>query len=493
MPGLQDLWKDAVERMVTGKPAEAPLPKKGLGKYGFSEEFAEVLRGMPLQKTGFPQSIARYSLTYQSFTLSIEETYFWIMHHLRTDLNFSEAIKVKDIFTSSEHSSFWGHAQQRMAIQQDRVSQYLATVGKLVKDLFQLVREMRILDERLSYYEDSYKPNKSIAEPAEITLKGYYVDLVEGTKSSASVYGLAQQLGFATLPDLFYGVHPKRAEDVGKVVDKLEFNKKVKEVLKRKLYAYLKWKEETYKELKNRRRFQVKFLRQHYDTIDLYLGWIRPYLRNLQKLRMRSDRMDRAELVSAFETAAVEIETLYTKPIGTHYSCILATFDYVATPKMDYHHKDEYHQKGPIHVGRVNFELRAYAWTKKDIENYIAMRREEDLELLGGVDSSLKEAIDSLGDELRQYLKEAGEKFPEDNKPPAPKRVEPTIFEPFISVFKGFGEMFSLLIPKIEMKKKEGPTSFQMEGDKSKAKGDALTFMHVCYKNYKKAHRMVMW
>ena len=53
-------------------------------------------------------------------------------------------------------------------------------------------------------------------------------------KNAASVYGLSQTVGFTLLPDLFFRVAPKGPEDVDIVVDSLEFNLKVKEVLKRK-------------------------------------------------------------------------------------------------------------------------------------------------------------------------------------------------------------------------------------------------------------------
>ena len=64
--------------------------------------------------------------------------------------------KIIDVFTSAEQSAFWGQSSTRLGFQQDKVSQYLATIGNMIKDMFQLVRELRILDERLGYYEDSY-------------------------------------------------------------------------------------------------------------------------------------------------------------------------------------------------------------------------------------------------------------------------------------------------------------------------------------------------
>ena len=84
---------------------------------------------------------------------------------------------------------------------------------KLTKELFQIVREVRILDERLDLYNSSSKAIKNkgnvfdrrMSQSAEIVLRGYWVDLKDGgVKSPGSVYGLATTLGYASLPDLFF-------------------------------------------------------------------------------------------------------------------------------------------------------------------------------------------------------------------------------------------------------------------------------------------------
>ncbi|MEK6869012.1 MAG: hypothetical protein AABX74_02195, partial [Nanoarchaeota archaeon] len=205
-----------------------------LKKFGFDEEVAEQTRGIFI-KTGFPKPDRRYRLHYEGYNISIEEPYFFILHYLRYYSGFPYIDKITDIFAAAENSAFFGASQQRLGLQQDKVSQFLATIGKMVRELFQLVRELRILDERLSYYYDSFTTSRS-AESAEITLKGIWVDLVEqGAKNPASVYGMAREVQFTTLPDLFFSTHPKKQEDVDDVVERERgaFNRKVREVLKR--------------------------------------------------------------------------------------------------------------------------------------------------------------------------------------------------------------------------------------------------------------------
>src|SRR3989344_518941 len=345
-------------------------------------------------------------------------------------------------------SSVFGVNQQRLGAQQEKVSQYLATIGKMVRELFQLVRELRILDERLSYYYDSYT-NSPSSESAEITLKGIWVDMVEqGAKNPASVYGMAREVQFTTLPDLFFSTHPQKQEDVDIVVEKErgQFNRKVREVLKRKLRAFLAWKEHTYEELKNRRVFTLKYLRQHFEIIKMYITWVKPYLKNIQRLQLDQSRVDTPDLIVAFESSMIEVEILAVKPSGPVNQCILMHYLFRTRPEMNY--SQEY-QRGPIHLGRVEMDFRAYAWTDKEIENYKRMRDQEDFQLLGVIDGSVKAALEALGDELMRYLKEAGEEFEEKKESPkAPVRMS----NPFGSVFSGFAELFTSFKVKKELK-----------------------------------------
>jgi hypothetical protein len=444
----------------------------------------------------YPKPNWTYRLIYETFQNSIEEAYFWVLNYLRYDMGYPEVDKIIDVFAASEHSAFFGVAQQRIGLQQDKVSQFLATVGKMVKELFQLVRELRILDERLHYYKDSYTDSKS-SESAEITLKGIWIDLVEGgSKNPASVYGMARELQFTTLPDLFFSTRVRKAEDVDEAVDKLDFNRKVKEVLKRKLRTFMEWKEHTFRELKTKRRFTLQYLRQHYDIIKMYMNWVKPYLRNIKRLQAEQygkKAVETPDLISAFESSMVEIEIL-AKQIPQnnkeYKACILANFVYRTKPSMSY--QQEGYQRGPIHVGETTITLRTYAWNDEDIENYKRMRELEDLELLMSIDSSLRSAMEALGEELENYLEEAGEMLKKKEVVEEEKPKKPTIFEPFGEVAKGFGELFGSFKPS-KSKRPVKKDEFRAEQEKKAAIGVARGAMWNTYKNFKKAHRMITW
>src|SRR3989338_1599069 len=266
------------------------ITEADIKEFEFEPEMDEEVRAAKPIFTGFVKPILRHRLVVEAYNMSIEEPYFCVLEYLRNYHGFPYIIKINDVFSAAENSSFFGASQQRIGLQQDKVSQFLATIGKMVKELFQLVRELRILDERLGYYKSTIEAGKDF-ESADITLKGIWIDLVEqGAKNPASVYGMARELQFTTLPDLFFSIHPKRKEDVDDEVEKLDFNRKVKEVLKRKLRTYLQWRDATHDEVKNRKIFTLKYLRQHYTIIEMYIGWVKPYLRNIQRLQLAERR-----------------------------------------------------------------------------------------------------------------------------------------------------------------------------------------------------------
>lgn len=467
---------------------EQKLIQEKFKKYNLEPEYDEEARGVWMY-TNFPHPLKRYRIDYERYDMSLEENYFWVLNFLRVDAGLPEVNKITDVFAAAEQSDFWGLSQQRLGLQQDRVSQFLAIIGKMIKEIFQLVRELRILDERINYYSDSNSGSKS-AHSAEVTLKGIYIDLVEGgSKNPASVYGMARELQFIVLPDLFFDAPPMAPENVDEYVTGLEFNEMIKRVLRRKLRSFIEWKQSTFKEIRTRRTFTVKYLKQHYDIIKMYMEWVKPYLKNIKRLRLRYEKVETADIISAFEGSLIEMEFLAKRKFGDAYGCVLGHFDCRTRPTLSYQQEGWQH-KGPIHVGRIVITLRLYIWTKEQVENFLKLRRDEDLELFGEVDESVKAAMNAMGDELKRYLIEAGEKFSDDESKKGPAK-QPGSLGPFIDVFKGFGELFSAFFPKGEKKKKAD--KFKLKQDIGKAEDFMRKNMWYCYKNYRKAHNMMSW
>ncbi len=404
----------------------------------------------------------RYRLHLENTQKGIESYYFAILGLLkgigkdiytsRFSLSFENILKIGDVYRASESSAFWGSLEQRKGLQQEKASQYLRGISEMVKGLFQIIRELRIIDERLGYYEKSKKGDENDQDSAEISLKGIWVDLVEGgAKSPASVYGLAREVGFITLPDLFFKIRAKNADDVDKAVNRIEgINRKVKEVLSRKLFQYYQWKDKTEKELSDRKRFLLKYMRQHYHIIKEYILWVKPYLQNIRKLNLQGTTQD-PDVVMAFETSKTELELIaYTKrdykvdktyePEETFkgefkkfFPVIRVKFSSVAIPQISF---QEEGQRGAIHMGSTEIIIDAFVATQEQINEYVESKATEDLELLASVNS----AMDSMMDEIKKYLKEAGETFKDEETKKDEAKAE-GILSPFKNVLDGIKDI----------------------------------------------------
>ena len=465
-------------------------------------EIAELSKNQ-LVTTDYPASLTRYVISLESWHQSIEQYYFWCLNFLN-DLGFPMVHKITDIFSASEHSSFYGAAGQRLGLAQDKVGQYLATIGKMIKDLFQLVRELRWIDERLEVYREAFAQDKEgnklpklPSKGAEVTLKGMWADLVDGVvggqRTGSNIFTMQQQLQFTSLPDLFFSIHPQDINDIDKVVQEQagSFNESLRNVLSRKLHQYIAWKKATYDEIRQRRRFTLDYLRQHYYVIKLYISWIKPYLRHIERLTGSSDLFANPRLVSAFESSLIELEVLAKiVPAGeSAFSCILLTFEYHTKPAMQYTGDAGYH-RGPIHVGTTQITWRSYAWTEDQIKDYIKYKEAEDINfMLTAVDDSLKSSMEQLKSDIEKYLDEAQKQKPDEEK--GEKKNSIDLLEPFTAVGKGIYETFGALIPnmpKLSFGKKR-----EEKGVSDGVKGMAKKLCFVHYNVFKKAHGLLSW
>jgi hypothetical protein len=490
---------------LRARTAVLNLGAKKAAEYA-AQERSEVVDGS-WAPTNYPDGSVRYHIVLESATEGIEDSYYDILERCRTYFGFSEVYKVTDYFAASENSAFFGNSQQRLGLQQDRVQQFLANIGKFVKDLFQMVRELRIIDERLAAYDAAGgvgSKNHKFPDPkfkhsasADVSLKSIFTDLVEGgTKNPQSVFGLAQQVGFTLLPDLFFNEYVAKPSEIDARVDAMPYNKSVKAVLKRKLYQYLTWKEQTYAELMARRTFNVKYLRQHWTIIRMYMAWVKPYLKNIQRLTMNAKYQDSPDLIAAFEGSYIEVEFVAAKPLSKGYhGVILASFAFRTRPEMSA--RKEY-QTGPVHLGRMDLNLRAYGWTPEELKAFRDMKRREDIELLGLLDTQLVDVMNSLGADFEKYLEEAGEPLLKAEPPKDEKKklsLDDTALGPFVSIFQGFAELTQALVPVHlfsgggKQKSSSGPSA----SGAAKARDKTVGSLFLVYNTYKKSRRMTTW
>lgn len=469
--------------------------EKFLEENDLKEEEAEVTDEI-YKKTDYPTPAKAYRLVLENYGTPVEQIYYWFLNHLRHDQNYPDFVKLVDSFSASESSSFFGNMSQRIGIQQDKAGGYLRVISELIKQLFQIVRELRMIDEKIvvrKAWNNSETGEKF--KSADVTLKGEFVELVEGgAKEVNSVYGLAREVGYHILPDLFFNTRVYSTKNIDNVVNPMEYNERVKNVLRKKLFNFINWVKQTNKEFKDRREFELRYMYQHWQTIRTYLLWIKPYLRNIKRMTMKKQHLESVDIISAFETSIIEIEILAYKPSakGTN-SCLLLNFYYNTKPEMGFHTQD-YQQKGPVHVGKVNVNIRAYGWSNKTIKDFQEYRNQEDLELLGLADYKIQSAIQMLGDTFQKYLEECGDVINPEKKQEKPKKKEKqeSMIAPFLSIFSGFAELGKAFFPAKE-KNDSDKILIPKDSDLSKAASTAVGSAWLAYKIYKKANGLLTW
>jgi len=480
------IWEPKSGYSYNSKDAEEEITE-----IGFTEkpEYFET--------TGFPQPKKAWHLLWEVYDLSIEEPYFWVLREFQNDFPVIE--KLEDSFAAAENSAFFGITQVRLGSQQEKVSQFLATTGKMIKELFQMVRELRIIDERLDYYREAQKqlarPLRERSKSAEITLKGLFVDLVQGGgKNPGSIFGMARELEFITLPDLFFDAPPFNSiEELDAHLKSLEkdFNQSVLRVLQRHLRQFLEWKKRTTQEHESRRRFMLQYLLQHFEIIKMYINWVKPYLRHVARLTMKEKNLKAPDLISAFEGSMLDMELLAhrKKEINgeEYHGCCLATFNYRTHPDMKV--VQEGYQRGPVHIGKFEMWLRLYIWNKKQVEAYKQLKELEAIALLGDVSESVRKAMESLGTELDRYLNEA--RNTEEKK----KETAPSGKKTFLQKF--FGDFYSVNKPKSASKPAAKPHkklgADEIAAQKKELLGMTQRLVWKTYKNFKKAHRLIQF
>lgn len=415
-------------------------------------------------------------------------------------------LKLKDMFDASVTSSFHGHVGTKISAIQQQVSTYLTQIGQLSKTLFPMVREIRLMDERLEMYRNSLSenPEDEKARQNEVALKSMWIEVVEqGIQNPNSIYSMATKLGFVTLPDLFFSTNPygktpeEQAERLSRVLGAMQkqhaFNLKVRNALEKKLVQYYTWKAKTYREMHYTWKFRLKNLKQHYNVIRLYSSWIRPYLTSLKALQMEGGIHD-PELISAFETSKLELELLAIIKKGKHKtiygnvynSCILIRMTYVTRPDLFY---TQGNQKQPIHAGTVYISIESYIATDADIAYYQKRTDKESLTSVSGESIDMVADVDqmltSLGEDVEEYLREAetGQRK-EEKKEEGKKGKRESVFAPFQGLGEGFKEMFGIASGG-KKQKKEG---LALDLEKKELESVAKAKAWVTYDVFKKVY-----
>jgi len=495
---ISDLRLEAIETLKKKeiKAREEDIKARKTSKEAIEKNFAiekfEIAKGQDIKLPYFDPR-GHYRLIWESPTLALEDVYFWFINFFSP--NCQRIDKLRDIFSASPQSSFFGSSQARLGATEQKVSEYLISISKMSKDALQILRELRGVNERLEYYENSGKNEKGLANAHEIALRDIWVNLVEGGgKNTNSVIGLATQVGFSILPNLFFTVWVEDESEIDKVVDALQVgNRIVKDTLKKKLAQFIVWKKHTHQELKRRQKFNKAYIEQQMSIIKMYVNWIKPYIYYTRKMQMRYRELEKPELISSFENALAELELLIlSKTKGDYHSCVLVSFNYMSKPELSY--VTEYPHRGPRHTGHVEINIRSYAWNKDDIRRYRKLLELEDAEVMGFVDQDIEAALKQLVEFTNEVIEESKrdfteseevkEKEEEKKEEEKAKAKQPSIISELIDTISD---------PLSIFENKEAKAKSKAESDKKDMLKNADDVAWTAYKLFKKGHRMLAW
>ncbi|MBT4334425.1 hypothetical protein HOD61_01260 [archaeon] len=437
-----------------------------------------------------------YHITYDTFQQSLEPVYFWTLDFMRNTVPSGlglEVNKVEEEFEASVGGGYYGEMGQRASLMQEKAMQILGHVNTVIRSVLNLIYNLREFDMRLEIYDEADpKKQKDFKQrqAAEYSLKSVWMDQVDIKTGGGSINNLARgDLQFVTLRDAFFQVG-----DV-KTVDKLDLNRRVKILLKKKIIEYSKWREISEQELRKRHSIEKTYLRSQIDSLRLYTKWAKPYFRAAQKLGMKEFKTDSGlpspDMVSAFSNMQMELTLMgkrEIKPSKVHpsyagfkfkdkyFSVLEINFKYRTLPQSVRTEQGNQY----VNSGVVDIKFNGYAMTDQDINDIEAHETFQDMEL---VESLTEFSLKELQDDIEDYLEIKKEDEPE-------KKKEKNIL---MSLAGGFSDIGKSLGAGFLSNGERDPGKFRIKLVKKAAQSAALDTCVLTYDVFKKAHRMTTW
>lgn len=436
---------------------------------------------------------AEYLLVYDTFAHGLEPVYFWVLDFMRDDIPSGlklEVNKVEEEFHASVGGGYFGEMGARTTIMQDRALKLMELVNTVIRSIINLIYDLREFEIRLESYDDLKKGSSDKKHAAQLALKALWMDQVDIKRGRGSINLLTQDLQFVTLRDAF--MEAKNEKDT----NKMDLNKRVKGILKRKIHEYSKWRDFSEKELRKRFEIERSYLKVQVDSLRLYTKWARPYFRAAQKLGMNeaafrtSAGLPSPDVVAAFNNMQMQLTLFGKKEVkpGTvfksykaskfarkYYACVEVEFGFRTVPQS-YRTQTGSHY---VHAGTISMTMRPYVFSDADLKDLEMHELYQDMEVVEHLtEVSLKE----LQEDIDHFL-----------NPPQEKKKKPMFEMPFGSVFRGFKEMIGPIgtgakgfVPKSEK-------GYKVNKIRAAAGEAALTSCLVLYDVFKKAHKMVTW
>src|SRR3989338_166216 len=285
-----------------------PLKPKDLPSYNYEKAKADALNLWVLSSP-----MEQHVITYDSPAEGLEPVYFWLLDYLGSGLMrglYNSVEKLTDNFVSSPGSGHFSEMQGKATQMQQEVSRTMGNVNTVLKSVLNLVYDLKEFRIRLKPYK-IYK-SKDTDEEKKIgqllSLKQVWLDNVDIRKGRGSINALSSgELDFVTLRDAFMTLRDESLKDKdGNLID---LNDRVKRILQQRAQEFFTWIKESYNSLSQRFEIERNYLKSQVSMLNLYVKWVKPYLKAASKLGQNIDSKNPA-LVTAFNTMILELTIL---------------------------------------------------------------------------------------------------------------------------------------------------------------------------------------
>ena len=373
--------------------------------------------------------VKEYWYDEESFGVSLEPKYFWILDFIKK-IGFVP-IKHMEQIGASVVSQFFGEMSMRKQHLEKRGMEILATVNTVVRSVINLLYDLREFDRRISIYNDLKSDEKKKKDASDKALKRVWMDEVDIRKGNGSINAMAAQRGleFTTLRDAF--MIANNLDDL----EKMDINRRVKDVLKGRLEEYVYWRDESEKELRQRKRIEVAYLQSQIHSLKLYSQWARPYLEAAQRLSFEDVNVKDPELIQAFDQNQIRIMIRATKKYHQKdffkRAALERGYSAPVTWSKAERAKAETEKRGPSVIGvleiefiyrtkptmvaqsqtggayrqagKVDIYFRGFAMSEAE---YKLLEQQEDFEAMKFIEGMTTESLEAMKGDIERYLAE---------------------------------------------------------------------------------------
>lgn len=424
----------------------------------------------------------------------LEPTYYWLTDFLES--SGYELDKTQESMAAAVASSFFSDLGAKKTRMEQAAREIMGNINTVVKSIVNLVYDLKEFDRRLEIFDDIHSSDKEKKEAGEVAIKSVWMDEVDVKRGMGSINQLAAspKMEFVTLRDAF--LQAKNVKDV----KNMDLNNRVKRIVKSRIEEYEKWRNKYEKDLRQRRKIELAYLKSQVHSLKEYSSWARPYLIAAQKLR-KNQKLGK-NMPEFFDTSKMNIVMKGKKQIKgpqTHqdlqlglfkrkdpygdlepmYSVIELDFSFSSKPALVARGEGNSYR----HVGVIKVKFSGYALTEEENKRIDEEDMKESLKLAKSIENMTKESLEAVAEDIEEYLNEKEEKKDETLEIFAFLKPLKDLNDFVLGMFKPL----SYIIPK-EYMPKHRKSKYKMNVLRKEAKKKAEKDVQKIFEIYRKAN-----